>query len=186
MKRENIINLSLTTPGSLTKALKRIQDYETEITKKTEIFISKLLENGISTAKRNSGKYRKYIYFEQKVYTYGQFDTIGLLIATDSQKIISKWMRHGEVVSAEVSPLLMAEFGSGWFAQVYFPAVKGIVGQGTFPEGKHAFDEEGWFWREPGSNEIHHSYGEKPTHPMYAATMAMIMIINKVALEVFN
>lgn len=186
MKRENIINLSLTTPGSLTKAIERLENYEDEIVRKTEVFIEKLMELGIKTAKSNSGKYRNYLHFEQKLYTYGKYDTIGLLIASDSQKIISEWIRNGQVVSAEVSPLLMAEFGSGWLSQVYFPAVKGIVGQGTFPGGRHAFDENGWYWKEPGSDMIHHSYGEKPTHPMYAAIMAMVININKVAYEVFN
>lgn len=186
MKRENIINLSLTTPGSLTDALKRIKDFENGLNAKTELFVSLLLEKGIKTAKAYGGQYRRYLHFEQKVYTFGQFDTVGLLIGSDSQKIISEWYRGSEIVSAEVSPLLMAEFGSGWYAQVYFPAVRGLVGQGTFPGQRNAFNEDGWFWEDPNDDELHHSYGEQPTHPMYQALMAMIDEIDKAAKKAFR
>lgn len=186
MKQTNHIRLSLTTPGSLQKVIKQLENYrDNELHTKTEMFISALLERGIKAASLSSGKYRNYISFEKKIYSYGNFDTVGLLIAKDTQKIISKWMRGGEVVSAEVSPLLMAEFGSGWLAEVNFPAVVGKVGQGTFPGGTHAFDVEGWYWTDLDGNK-HHSYGERPTHPMYAASMALIIEIERTAREVFS
>ena len=188
MKQTKQIRLSLTTTGSLDKAIKRLQQFaEEELTIKTELFLQELLKKGIKAGEKSCGKYRKYITFEQPIiYSFGEYDTVGIIVARDSQKIISKWMRGGEVVSAEVSPLLMAEFGSGWLAQVKFPSVEGKYGQGTFPDGTHAFDVEGWFWREPNSNVTHHSYGERPTHPMYAASMALIIEIERTAREVFG
>lgn len=188
MKRENIINLSLTTPGSLTEALKRIEDFQKGLNAKTEMFVSLLLEKGIRTAKAYGGQYKRYLHFEQNVYNDKVFDTVGLLIGADNQKIISEWYRGGEIVSAEVSPILMAEFGSGWLAQVYFPAVKGLVGQGTFPGQRNAFNEDGWYWEDPNDDEyeLHHSYGETPTHPMYQALMAMINEIDRASKKAFR
>ena len=107
------------------------------------------------------------------------------MIAADSKKIISQWFRGGQLVSAEVSSLLISEFGSGWLAKVYFPAVDGEVGQGTFLDQRHAFDPNGWSWTDE-NNVTHHSIGERPTHPMYSALMAMIYEINAIAREVFG
>ena len=189
MKR---INLSLTTPGSLNKAIQALQDYKKEIERKSQKLISDLLDIGIIAAKANSGKYAGKILFTKE---FPETKT-GLLIAIDGEKIISEWIRDGEIATAEVSPLLMAEFGSGWFAEVLFPNVEGLVGQGTFPGQTHAFDEGGWYWRDFDQEEydatgniktkVNWSKGEQPTHPMHNASVAMLSEIDKLAKEVFK
>lgn len=185
------INLSLTTPGSLDKAIQALMDYKREIEEKSHKLVENLLEIGIVAARANCGKYAGKILFAKEFESMNA----GVLIATDGEKIISEWWRGEELVSAEVSPLLMAEFGSGWFSEVLFPEVNGLVGQGTFPGQTHAFDEGGWYWRTTDEEALangefkttlHHSMGENPTHPMHNALVAMLSEIDKIAKEVFK
>ena len=182
------INISLTKPGSITNAIKELEEYKKEVRNKTELFLSKLIDAGIDTAKSNCGEYSGMIVFEKELIPFKD-GCEGLLIATDGQKVIRQWMRNGTVVSAEVSPLLMSEFGSGWLAHVMstkdYRANDLNVGQGTFPEQIHAFDRDGWWWVTP-DGERHHSIGEAPTYPMYSAVMAVLVEINSIAKEVFK
>ena len=80
----------------------------------------------------------------------------------------------------------MAEFGSGWFAEVLFDDVPlNKVGQGTFPGQKHAFQPGGWSYQ--GLNgEWYHSKGFKPSHPMYHAQLAIYDQMIAIAKEVFS
>ena len=86
--------------------------------------------------------------------------------------------------TAEVNVLAMAEFGSGKLAKVLFDI--GGVGRGTFPGQTHAFDDEGWSWKEIGTDRWHHSVGVEPTHPMYNAYIHMLEQIDAIAQEVFT
>jgi len=181
MKR---LNISLTTQGSLNKSIEYLEQYKKELVQKSELFVSTLIDLGIEAGQLNSGQYNGYIVFRKELNSKKD-GCDGLLIATDREKIIRQWYRGGQLVSAEVSPLLMAEFGSGWLAQVLFPSVEGKVGQGTFPGQIHAKDPKGWFWVTP-DGEKHYSKGESPTHPMHEAYVAMYSQIDKVAREVFG
>ena len=190
MKR---LNLSLTTPNSLQNTIDYLENYKAEINKKTEIVLNKLLDIGIECAKANSGQFKDFIIFrkiiEPEIDGYN-----GIFLAFDDQIIISEWIYHGVMKQVEVSPLLMAEFGSGQYATVKFPNMEGFVGRGTFPEQKHAF-QDSWWWVDtnpengiPYGNKgfyFHESSGTTPTHPMYQATMAMFDEITRIYREVF-
>lgn len=179
MKR---INISLTTPGSLNSAIEYLKQYKEEISNKTKLFMEELLESGKSAAIINSGDYKGFIVYKTEISkTKNGYD--GMLIATDGKKIERQWYRDGRLVSSEVSPLLMAEFGSGWLSEVLFN-VSG-VGQGTFPGQIHAFDEKGWYWTTEDGVK-HYSRGEKPTHPMHNAMNEMIQDVERIAVEVFK
>lgn len=185
MKR---LYVSLTTDKSIEKAIEKLEEYKRELHAKTEEFVSRLIEAGIDTAESNCGQYAGMIVFKKHVFTFDD-GVDGVLIATDGAKIVREWMRNGSVVSAEVSPLLMAEFGSGWLANVmssrdYRSNALG-VGQGTFPGQTHAFDKDGWWWKTP-DGETHHSIGEAPTYPMYSALMAMLFEVDRIGKEVFG
>ena len=95
------------------------------------------------------------------------------IIIPTSNSIFVEWATG----SAVVDPLLMAEFGSGQFA------VEGH--RGTFPNQKHAFDPNGWYWRDL-SGELHHSRGITPTRPLYKAKEEMTQQIREVAERVFE
>ena len=145
-------------------------------------FVTKLAESGIKTAKANCGKWGEYIVFKKEVE--GTDDgCIGIMYAYDGEKVISSWKYKGSTKSVEVSPLLMAEFGSGWKAKV-LDDVEG-VGQGTFPGETHAFDPRGWWWETPDGVK-HHSTGEAPTFPMHSASLDMVFKIEEIAKEVFG
>lgn len=180
--------VSLTRDGSIDKAIKALEEYKQELTARMEKFVEKLLDVGIEAGKANSGQYAGMILFEKKVVS-GSEDIEGMLIATDGQKIIREWKYRNGIRRAVVSPMLMAEFGSGWLANVlstsdYRDNDIG-VGQGTFPHQTHAFDKDGWFWETPDGKK-HHSYGEAPVYPIHSAVLAMTFEINQIAKEVFN
>lgn len=179
MKR---LKVSLTTKGSIDNAVKALEKYKSDLITKTERFVEKLLEVGVQSGMANSGDYAGMIVFKKEIVA-GSDGVEGLLIATDGQKIIREWKYRGGLKQAEVSPLLMAEFGSGWLAKV-LDNVEG-VGQGTFPGQTHAFDSQGWWWETP-DGEKHHSYGEAPTYPVHSALFAMMFEIDRIAKGVFN
>ena len=187
MKR---INCSLTKSGSIERAIKELEAYKKSLNQKTERFVNALMEVGIQAAKEHSGKYAGMISFTKQLnQTVNGCN--GVLIATDGQRVITEWYaskkdaeKHRNVRSYEISPLLLAEFGSGWLANV-LGNVAG-VGQGTMPNSMgHATDPDGWYWYDDNAVK-HHSIGEAPTYPMHNASMAMMSQIEQIAREVFH
>ena len=175
------INVSL-SESSIQGAIRQLQQYKQEILNKCEKLVSELADSGIEVGKSNTGNFGHYIIFSKKLQPNSNGCT-AIVVATETGKIISQWQTSDGIKTADVSPLLMAEFGSGWRAQPHFDDDRG--GQGTFPEQTHAFDSEGWYWRDLEGN-LHHSYGITPTMPMYKAYSHMEQnIINK-AKEVFG
>lgn len=168
--------------NSIDDCIKQLEAYKKEINHKLTEFKERLIEVGIKTAYENAGEYGNCIIFEAK-------DTdakVSFLVGRDGQKIVKEWYKDKNLTkyeSYEISPILMAEFGSGWLANV-LDDVSG-VGQGTMPGQKHAFDPNGWWWYD-ADGEKHHSKGESPTYPMHAASMAMLFEVDRIAREVFS
>lgn len=156
------------------KVAKELEKYEKELHKKLEKFIDYLMDKGIDVAKQNSqvlddlGNIHGLIMFSKKVDTKND-GCYGLVYAKDISTVTSVWHNSTGLHTAEVSPLLMAEFGSGQFA-----ISRGIdgVGRGTFPGQKHA-NKAGWYWQEEEGGELHYSKGIQPTMPMYHASQEM-------------
>lgn len=167
---------------SIRKAIEEIEQYKESIAYKCTVLVDELIKVGITTAKENSGGYGKYILFEKSLGQDG-YKAVGAIYASDAEKVIRKWYKKGKLKEAEVSPLLMAEFGSGWLAEV-LDDVPG-VGQGTFPEQTHAFDPQGWYWVGEDKTK-QYSRGEKPTHPMHSAEIEMRDQIISIARRVFT
>ena len=172
------IKVSLSA-DSLLKAAEAVRTYKDSLKDKCREFREQLIDIGISTGESNCGKYAGMIVFKRD----DEGADKSLLVATDGKKVIREWRYRGDTKSVEVSPLLMAEFGSGWFSENLLEVAG--VGQGTFPDQKHAFDEGGWRWTTL-DNVTHHSVGEIPTHPMYAAMMQMQSDIDRIARQVFG
>lgn len=166
------------------KALqKQLKDYKKDLVNKCEDYVRRLAEIGIETAKHNTGNFGRYITFSVKTEPNKDGCT-ALMIATETGKIVSTWQTKDGIKSVDVSPLLMAEFGSGWRAEN--PMNVPGVGQGTFPDSQgHAFDREGWYWQDLDGN-WHHSYGITPKMPMYNAYLKMERKIFETAKEVFG
>lgn len=176
------LSCNIAKKNSVRNLIKELERYRDELDTKCEIFVSRLAEVGIQTAKENAGEYGTYIVFRKELEPL-QYGCKAIIYAYDKEKIIREWKYQGGTKTAEVSPILMAEFGSGWKAKV-LDKVSG-VGQGTFPGQTHAFDPHGWWWETP-DGERHHSMGEAPTFPMYSASLAMLFDMDRIAKEVFK
>ena len=182
--------VSLTTKGSIEKAVKALEEYKSGLVSKTEIFVRKLADKGIETAKSTSGQYVQFISIWPEVNTVGD-EVECIVIATDGKKILREWYPSKKDAQNGtnkrgyyVSPLLLAEFGSGWLADVMYD-IPG-VGQGTMPNSMgHAADPDGWYWYD-SSGTKHHSIGEPPKYPMHNAMVRMMQEIESTAKEVFK
>lgn len=179
------INVSL-SKRSIKSAINELERYKANLKRVSHNIVDELLQIGIQTGELHSGKYKGYIVFESKV-EQDDGGYVGALISKDREKIIRYWYYNGEPQGrmAEVSPSLMSEFGSGQLADVVWKELVGQVGQGTFPEQKHAFDPTGWSWTDE-NGKYHHSYGEAPTYPMHNAWLEMMSKASEVARRNFE
>ena len=176
------INMSLNSK-SINKAIKELDAYQNELMKKCKTVVERLAEVGIETAVNSTLNFGSFITFTQKIESQERDRITAVMLAYDSHKVKRQWLRYGEVVEAEISPLLMEEFGSGF--EALNPMNVPGVGQGTFPGQTHAYDEGGW-WYMDLNGEWHKSTGEKPGMPMYAARVRMSLSIDRILREVFN
>ena len=176
------LKISLNNSKSIDEAIRQIQQYQADLEGKVLLALTRLAEQGAQIAKANAGEYGELLVFTVETETEGGIAT-AYLVGADAQKIISRWMREGEVVEAEVSPILMSEFGSGQFAKN--PLGVADVGRGTFPNQKHAHQSV-WYWKEPDDDNLYSSSGFAPSQPMYNARNAMIGLIRSTFREVFN
>lgn len=174
---------------SIAKAMRQLEKYKKSLAKKCVKFNEELARKGILVAEQNVGNYGRYITFaiETDPNTYG---ATTLMVATNTGHITAQWLVPGEggqyeVREADVSPLMMAEFGSGVRRANNVRASEFGMGAGTFPDQTHAFDPDGW-WYMDLEGVWHHSYGVSPTMPMWMAAIEMIDLIETTAKEVFG
>lgn len=179
MKKRLKATLSVNSINSL---IKELEVYKSDLDRKCELFIQKLAENSISVAKSNVGNFGKYITFSVKTEP-NKTGCRGILLATNTGIIKSEWKTLEGAKSADVSPLLMVEFGSGIRAEN--PMDVSGVGTGTFPGSTHGTDPSGWWWMDL-EGIWHHSYGVTPKAPMYHATMEMHQKVVTIAKGVFG
>lgn len=177
------ISISLSS-RSVKRAMRELQAYQKELVAKCEIFVQRLAEHGIVVAQNNVGGFGSYISFTIET-NKEQYGAKAILAATNTGVIHSEWIQaDGSVSEADVSPVLMVEFGSGLLANNPRADELGY-GTGTFPGQTHAEDPSGW-WYMDTDGEWHHSFGIAPDMPMYKAASWMISIIDTVAKEVFG
>ena len=175
------IKISLST-SSIQSAINEIKRYKSDLQSKCELFVKELAQCGIQVAQTNVGSFGKYITFTVNIEqnTYG---CKAIMIATNTGIIKSEWKTKDGVKSADISPLLMCEFGSGLKAEN--PKHIAGVGTGTFPNQTHAEDPNGW-WYMDLQGKWHHSFGITPKMPMYKASLEITSNIIKTARTVFG
>lgn len=162
---------------------RQLKQYKKDLIQKCAIFTERLAHKGIIVGEANLGEFEKFIVFSTETnQTKTGVKTI--MYATNNGIIKSQWMTKDGIKEADVSPILMAEFGSGLKAN-NVRAGKFGMGTGTFPGQTHAEDPEGW-WYQTLDGEWHHSYGVTPTMPMEKARAEMVDQIYSVAREVFG
>ena len=185
-----------------TKELDALADYLDNYAKtfeqKVQTFLEKLAEKGIEVASVNGGDFSSYIVYSKKV----ESGTKVLMIAKDREEITNSWYASStskELRQETISPLLMAEFGSGHYAISAEGEASGLGGQGTLNKYGHAFDTNGWYWwsdeatsmdgeplNEKNGRWRFHSRGTHPSQPLHKAVMACIEQVEGIAREVFG
>ena len=155
----------------------QLNAYKVDLNSKCELFTKTLADRGIATAiiRSQVNEFGKYIQFTQQTVPLMGYGIKTLLIATQTGVIHREWLTLEGIKEVDVSPLLMAEFGSGVFADSKH--------RGTFPGQTHAFDDQ-WCWQDT-NHEWHYSMGQVPSTPLYYAWIEMFQSINDVAREVF-
>ena len=172
--------------------LKYADDFENKV----RIFLEKLAQVGISVAVANSGVFSRYI-----VYSIKQENNTTVKLVASSEPIESVWYvssKSEEQRTEVISPILMAEFGSGHYAIQGTGEATGLGGQGTLNVYGHAFDPNGWYWwSEEASQDgvlkkskngrfLYKSDGLPPAQPLHKAVMACIEQVEEIAREVFG
>ena len=175
MKR---INVSLSKHGSIDRAIQELERYKTELHDKCSLFVWRLAQEGIDAGKLGAGEWSRFIAFSRTVKRTPD-GADGKIIAVGDKL---PGLRGQDIVYADT--LLLAEFGSGWNAEVKDPVVE--VGQGTFPGQIHATDPRGWYYWDADAQEWVHTYGESPTFPMHYAMLEMKGVVERIAKEVFR
>ena len=171
----------------LNNLIKQLKQYESGLHKKCEEYVKRLAESGVEVAQQNVGNFGKYLTFTVKTNPEKDGCT-ALIYATNTGIIHSEWQTKEGVKSADVSPLLFVEFGTGLKAQ----NPKGIpgVGTGTFPGGTHGTEPGWWYATELDENgkptNWHYSTGLSPLQPMYKASLEITEKAVSVAHDVFG
>ena len=177
-----IISFGLSV-GEVQNAIKEVEAYKNDINRKCEELCRRLTAEGIQIAQFHIGSsgFGKYINLGSEI-TPRQAGCKAIFYMEDTAKIKSEWQTQEGVQSAEISPSLMIEFGSGQKADN--PAgIKG-VGMGTVPSGKHG-NEPGWYYMDLEGN-WHYSTGISPKMPMYYAGKELSEKVLTIAREVFG
>lgn len=178
------INASL-NKRDITDAINKIKWYQSYLQWKMEQFVSELAEVGIEIAKQNilveeDGVLKdrsNLVEFTKDVS--GSVEGVTCIVTALPQPYTTYWKqsKNGKkMYSAQVNPLLMAEFGSG---------AKAIDGhRGTFPAQRNAFRDH-WVWYDL-DGEKHYSSGSEPSRPLFKAKQEMEQQILTVAKRVFG
>lgn len=161
----------------------QLKAYKERLIEKCQLFTERLAVCGILVGERNLGDYDKYIIFSMQTDP-NKYGAKTVLYATNNGIIHSQWLTKSGVKEADVSPILMAEFGSGLRANNPRAGEFGM-GTGTFPGQTHADNPEGW-WFQTLDGVWHHSQGSYPTMPMFKAQMEIYDQIESIAREVFG
>lgn len=168
---------------SIERAKHELLQYQNDINRKVEKFVSRLADVGIRVGEANVGKYGEYLTFSKDLILSNKGEVQEIIAMKSKGLITVEWNVKDGTHSAEINPLLMAEFGSGFIADEERGQKFG-AGQGTLNTYGHAFDSDGWFWVD--SEGKHRSWGEAPLEPMFKASQEMILSIRAIAKEVFG
>lgn len=174
------MNLSV---DSVQNAIKEIKAYQNDLNRKCEELCRRLTAEGIQIVHSYVGDsgFGKYVHLGSEI-TPEQAGCRAILYMEDTTKIRSDWQTLDGVKSAEMSPSLMLEFGSGQKAEN--PAGIYGVGTGTFPGGTHG-NEPGWYYMDLDGN-WHYSTGISPKMPMYRTAEELRKRVQAIAKEVFQ
>lgn len=173
-------------------------NYAKSFDDKVHIFLARLAQVGIEVASVNGGDFGSYITYRTK------WEGDDIVVTASSPNLVSEWYSGSKTKDARIeiiSPLLMAEFGSGHYAITADGEASGLGGQGTLNVYGHAHDADGWYWwsdsaaykseddfveKSANGRWKFHSKGVHPAQPLHKAVIACIEQVNEIAREVFG
>lgn len=162
--------------NSIQNAISQLQDYKQRLHEKNKLFLAELGVVGVETINRNKGEYRSHLVAETwHVNFSGRLQRQNIQMKQRGNIKVS-WVNKSGIHTANVSPLMMTEYGSGQFA---------VTGhRGTFPGQKHAWQDY-WTWTDLDGFE-HQTHGFVPTRPMNKVWYTVHSQIPYVARRVFS
>lgn len=178
-----------------------LNKYAEKFEAKVNTLLSRLADLGISVAQANGGVFGGYIVYSKKFEDSDGEKTV-YMMAKDSTVITNTWYvssTSSEPRQEAINPVLMAEFGSGYYAIEATGEAKGLGGRGTLdsPYG-HAKDSKGWWWwsdtptrdgelqKVKDGRYLFHSDGLPPSRPLHNAVKACIEQVEGIVQEVFG
>lgn len=171
----------------ISNLVKEVENYRDSLNKRCVLFLQLLAEEGITVAERRKGNWTSLVF--TKTIRQTASGASGTMDGYGPIQIV-QWQTLNGIRSEELSPILMAEFGSGQYAsdarnranKSYAPIVG--AGRGTFPNQTHA-NEDSWSWMDL-NGEWHTSSGLRPTMPMYYAARKMRAQIRRIGRRAFR
>lgn len=174
------IKVDLLDGKSLQKAIKQIEAYRDDLPRKCREICRRLSEEGVRVADAaiNSVPIGKTITLTTDINP----SKMGC------QAIMKMTGRETRTEDGRIFYTALAiEFSAGVrYANTASPKAKDFgMGTGTFPNAKHSWQMEGWYYL-GDDGEWHHSYGVQASHPLYSASVAMRQKLENVVNDVFR
>lgn len=175
------LNINLLDGGkSLREAIKQIEAYRDDLPRKCQEICRRLSEEGVRVA-------------DAAINSVPIGKTITLTIDINPSKmgcqaIMKMTGRETRTEDGRVFYTALAiEFSAGVrYANTASPRASDFgMGTGTFPDAKHSWQMEGWYYLGDDGN-WHHSFGVQASHPLYSAGMEMRQKIDSIVKEVFG
>lgn len=184
-----------------------LKKYAQKFEECTKVFLEMLADRGIEIAQMHEGDFAGYISYSRKWKTNSEEEQQIQVVAMDVTTIASYWYASAKAKTPRaytISPLLMAEFGSGVYAEDLsgYDATPPEAGRGTLNVYGHAFDADGWYWYsddatiEQEGNQLvgvakngrykFHSSGNPPTRPLLSAVQELISDVEGIARIAFG
>lgn len=174
------ININLFSQKSIQNAIKQIERYRDDLPRKCQEICRRLSEEGVRVADAaiNSVPIGKTITLTTDINP----SKMGC------QAIMKMTGRETRTEDGRVFYTALAiEFSAGVrYANTASPRASDFgMGTGTFPDAKHSWDMEGWYYLGDDGN-WHHSFGVQASHPLYSAGMEMRQKIDLIVKGVFG
>ena len=174
------IKVDIFNPKSIQDCIKQIESYRDDLPRKCQEICRRLSEEGVRVADAaiNSVPIGKTITLTTDINP----SKMGC------QAIMKMTGRETRTEDGRIFYTALAiEFSAGVrYANTASPKAKDFgMGTGTFPNAKHSWQMEGWYYLGDDGN-WHHSYGVQASHPLYSASVAMRQKLENVVNDVFR
>lgn len=177
------INMTLSSK-SIQNAIKELENYKTELQQKTNLFLEKLSDVGITVAK-NTAQGDSH-HFDEMVEFVKEWDNGELYLIGRNSNLsglhIEWYDGDGNYHDETISPILALEYGTGKLA------IEGRKGSFAVT-GNHVDDDIWYYYQSIDANgnpiDKHVATPEEPHQMMYEATMEMMRQIKTIAREVW-